>query len=123
MKRLLYIFVTLIFSTLLLTSCYWNDDLSDYTDNSKSNRPDAYHYFWYYNPDLFKDVEYCQVIGRYELSVSSSDDDYGHYTNQRCTVYHDTIYLKKRTMFPEYNYFNGSIIIDDNEFQYRFKLN
>jgi len=122
MKRLLYILLTL-FSTLLLTSCYWNDELSDYTDNSKSNRPDAYHYFWYYNPDLFKDVEYCQVIGRYELSVPSSDDDYGHYTNQRCTVYHDTIYLKKRTMFPEYNYFNGSIIIGDNEFRYRIKLN
>jgi hypothetical protein len=122
MKRLLYILLTL-FSTLLLTSCYWNDELSDYTDNSKSNRPDAYHYFWYYNPDLFKDVEYCQVIGRYELFDPSSDDNYGHYTNQRCTVYHDTIYLKKRTMFPEYNYFNGSIIIDDNEFQYRFKLN
>ena len=122
MKRLLYILLTL-FSTLLLTSCYWNDDLSDYTDNSKSNRPDAYHYFWYYNPDLFKDVEYCQVIGRYELSVPSSDDDYGHYTNQRFTVYHDTIYLKKRTMFPEYNYFNGSIIIGDNEFRYRIKLN
>jgi len=122
MKRLLYILLTL-FSTLLLTSCYWNDDLSDYTDNSKSNRPDAYHYFWYYNPDLFKDVEYCQVIGRYELFDPSSDDNYGHYTNQRCTVYHDTIYLKKRTTFPEYNYFNGSIIIGDNEFYYRFKLN
>ena len=122
MKRLLYIFVTFII-TLLLTSCYWSDDLNEYTDDSHSNRPDAYHYFWYYNPDLFKDVEYCQVIGRYELFDPSSDDNYGHYTNQRCTVYHDTIYLKKRTMFPEYNYFNGSIIIDDNEFQYRFKLN
>ena len=60
----------------------------------------AKKYFWYYNPDLFKDVEYCQVIGRYELFDPSSDDNYGHYTNQRCTVYHDTIYLKKRTMFP-----------------------
>jgi hypothetical protein len=122
MKRLLYIFVTL-FSTLLLTSCSWSDDLNEYTDDLHSNRPDAYHYFWYYNPDLFKDVEYCQVIGRYELFDPSSDDNYGHYTNQRCTVYHDTIYLKKRTMFPEYNYFNGSIIIGDNEFYYRFKLN
>jgi hypothetical protein len=122
MKRLLYILLTL-FSTLLLTSCSWSDDLNEYTDDSRSNRPDAYYYFWYYNPDLFKDVEYCQVIGRYELSDPSSDDDYGYYTNQRCYVYDDTIFLKKRTLFPDHIYFNGSIIIDDNEFQYRFKLN
>ena len=82
MKRLLYIFVTLIFSTLLLTSCYWTDDLRDYIDNPKLNRPDAYHYFWYYDPILFKDVEYCQVIGRYESIDSTANDDYGHYTNQ-----------------------------------------
>ena len=74
MRKLLYIFVTL-FSTLLLTSCYWNSDLNEYTDDTRSNRPDTYHYFWYYNPDLFKDIEYCQVIGRYE----SVDEDYGHY--------------------------------------------
>ena len=122
MKRLLYIFVTFI-STLLLTSCYWSDDLSDYTDNPKLNRPDAYRYFWYYDPILFKDVEYCQVIGRYESADPTADDDYGHYTNRRCIVYDDTIFLKKRTLFPDHIYFNGTIVIDNNKFQYRIKLN
>lgn len=81
MKRLLYIFVTFII-TLLLTSCYWTYDLNEYIDNPKLNIPDAYRYFWYYDPILFNDVEYCQVIGRYELSDSSSDD---------ATVYTSTV--------------------------------
>ena len=56
MRKLLYIFVTL-FSTLLLTSCYRNSDLNEYTDDTRSNILNTYHYFWYYNPDLFKDVD------------------------------------------------------------------
>lgn len=77
MRKLLYIFVT-FFSTLLLTSCYRNGDLNEYTDDTRPNRPDD-HYFWYYNPDLFKDVEYCQVIGRYEYVDLNVDEYYGHY--------------------------------------------
>ena len=76
MRKLLYIFVTL-FSTLLLTSCYRNGDLNEYTDDTRSNRPDD-HYFWYYNPDLFKDIKYCQVIGCYEFV----DEYYGYYRMQ-----------------------------------------
>lgn len=113
MKHLIFIFFA-----LLLSSCYWDEDLNNYnTYNSKQSRNVVN--FWYYNDTLFKNHEYCQLIGTFE---NDTINEY-HYVNRRCMIYNDTIYPKPRYVGPNNTIFNGIIIIDSIEHFVNIKLN
>ena len=112
MKKIFFILIS-----FLICSCYWsnnlNDDRHDYSSRSSK-------YFWYYDHELFNDVEYCQLIGI--LTDESNDPIDVQYINKQCKIYNDTIYIKKRTIKPEYNVFEGIIYINDIEYNVNIKL-
>ena len=101
---------------LLICSCCWENNLND-----EYNKPNirSVDYFWYYNKELFHGEDYCQLIGRI---INEDNESSGQYINKRCSIYNDTIYVKRRYIKPEYNIFEGTIYINYNEHNVNIKL-
>ena len=100
MKKILFILV------FILSSCYCSIDLNDI--NVKSNNTRADEYYWYYDPQLFYNVDTCQVVGTLSNNINNDWQ-----INRRCIIYNDTIYIVKRYIAKDHNIFDGVIYIKD----------
>ena len=126
MRKLLF-----IFTLLLLCSCYKNVDLNDYDEYYKGKRPNPSEYFWYYDKELFKNAESCQLVGEFVYPNCPQI----HYANRNCIIYDYTIYPTRKninsedsthTCFyckKEHNIYQGRIIINNVEHFVKIKLN
>ena len=115
MKNLVFILIS-----LFICSCSWNEDLNDYYSPKNNDRPNAYEYFWYYNHDLFYKANSCQLVGKFINNGNNLSD---HYINKQYKIYNDTIYVKKRSLEPNHDIFEGIIFINDIEHFVNIKLN
>lgn len=104
MKKIVFV----LFTICLFNSCYLNTDLNDI--NVKSNKARADEYYWYYNPQLFNNLDSCQIVG-YLQNVNGAE----RAINRKCPIYNDTIYVVKRYIAEDYKLFDGVIYIKDKE--------
>ena len=102
MKNFLFILV------FILSSCYWNTDLNDYSQFNKNTK--AEEYYWYYDSQLFHDIDTCQVVGTLSNNINNDWQ-----INRKCLVHNDTVYVIKRFIAKEYKLFDGVIYIKDKE--------
>lgn len=99
MKKILFIL------TILLSSCYWTEDLNDYnTESSRQSR-----YFWYCNHDMFINADSVHLVGQLESKYSNEI----HYVNRSCKVYNDTIYISRKNIYPLHYIYKGNIRVNN----------
>lgn len=102
MKKILFIL------TILLSSCYWTEDLNNYNNyNTESSRQSIF--FWYYDHDMFINTDSVHLVGQLESKYSNEI----HYVNRSCKVYNDTIYISRKDNYPLHYIYKGNIRVNN----------
>ncbi len=102
MKKILFILI------ILFSSCHWCIDLNDYSQFNINTK--AEEYYWYYDPQLFHNIDTCQVVGALSNNINNDWQ-----INKKCLVHNDTVYIIKRYIAKDYNIFDGVIYIKDKK--------
>lgn len=97
----------------LLCCCYANYDLNDYSQQ----KPRYEVYYWYYNDTLFNYIDSCQVIG---FLYNQNNDRFQ--INRRCPIFHDTLYIDKKSIIGTCRYFDGILIINNKDYSIKTVL-